>query len=453
MTRLSRRRLLQGAGGFTLALPWFESFAAGSTPPRRIVFSFTSNGDHIASRMTQKGETSFVLGEFLQPFEAWRSSTLVIDGVHKNFNRLPAGQVADNHQQGGASLAPWPSGTGSFPIGGATTKIGYVAGPSADRVIGERVRAANPSVLKEHLVFRVGQNFNNIWNVASHLGPVGTQAPIPPETSPFKAYTALFGSISDPQATAVKRRLAMKQSALDLVNQDLNALKPKLSAADRARLEQHTTSVREVEKGLVALQSQSPACAPTALGTSFDVYNETQYKEVGFLFYKVVAMAFACDITRVVNFNWSGNTSDRKYPVLGINTGHHTISHNSDAASFAQIRAIKKHLFSLSTQLHTELTALKEADGSSLYANTLIVNWSEFSQGDSHQYDKDLVVLSGGAQNAFRMGRYLDVTATPKRAFSNLLVSCFQYMGMTDVQSFGSPLLAPNGTGVFPNLA
>jgi hypothetical protein len=103
------------------------------------------------------------------------------------------------------------------------------------------------------------------------------------------------------------------------------------------------------------------------------------------------------------------------------------------------------------TILFDQLKALPEAGGT-LWDNTLVVNWSELSQGDTHQCNQDLVVLAGGAGRYFRTGRYLDVAAASKRSFSNLLVSVWQYMGYSDVVSFGDARLMPGGTGPLPNL-
>lgn len=449
----SRRNLLRGAAGLTLALPWLESLAQSSgggsgTAPRRIVFSFTANGDQVSRRMRVKSETGFVFDDMLEPFEAWRQDLLVLDGVNKNHHLLPSGQQADAHQQGGSALAPWPSGQGSFPIGGTNSTIGYVQGPSADRAIGDRVLQAAQGVPYRHLVYRVGDNYNNIWNQHAHAGPVGTQAPIPPETHPFNAYTRIFGNLNNPEAEALRRRLRLRQSSLDLLGEELRALQPKLAAADRIRLEQHTESLREIERGLVSLENQAPQCQAIGLPAQFDPHRQDNYLQAGRLFHKMIAMAFACDLTRVVNFNWSGNTNDRVYKTIGMSSGHHTISHDSSEAAFANIRAIKRHLFDISCGLHTELKAIPEGAGT-VWDNTLVVHWSELSQGDTHARNNDLVVLATGS-NHFRRGRYLNLVGQSRRSFSDLLVSCFHYMGFGDVNTFGFEPMS--GGGPLPNL-
>lgn len=453
MTNVSRRRLLQGAAGLSLALPALESWGQAAAPARRIAFVFTANGDQITQRLTTKHETNFVLADMLSPFEPYRSDLLVLDGVDKFHGRLPAAERADGHQQGGSALAPWKSGTGSFPIGGNETQtIGYVKGPSIDKALGDRVAQDAPGLRFKHLYFRVGDTSNHIWNTHAHAGPEGMQNPIPAETNPFTAYTRIFAGVDTASQHRLLRRLAMRQSALDLVKGELSTLQGKVSAADRARLQQHAESIRDVERGLSALTPQNAACAPLTLGATYNTNDATRWRDVGNLFFKLSAMAFACDLTRVVNFNWSGNTSDRVYRTLGLTDGHHTISHDGSAAAFTNVRRIKKLLFEASCQLHQELKALPDGAGKTLWDHTLVVHWSELSQGDTHQTNKDLVVLAGGAHGHFRMGRYLDLQSVPKRGFSNMLLSCWHYMGYPDVQSWGAPELLPAGGGGIPGL-
>jgi hypothetical protein len=412
---------------------------------------FTANGDQISQRFVTRGETDWVFADMLTPFDRVRSDILVLDGINKYHPNLPDGSRADGHEQGGSALAPWKSGSGSFPIGGTSDFIGYVLGPSIDRAIGDRLLVDNPALPQRHLNFRVGDNGGlNIWNVTAHQGPEGVQAPIAPDTSPFNAYSRLFMRLSFAGQQTLARRLAMRQSALDLVNGELNALLPKVSSVDRMKLQQHSDALRDVERQLTAMQSSQPSCQALSLGDTFDVYNDDNHQQVGLLFFKIIAMSFACDLVRTVSFAWSGNTSDRVYTNLGLSDGHHTLSHMTDDASFAKIRSIKKYLFDQSTKLHDELKALPEA-GKALFDNTLVVHWSELSEGDTHQTDKDLVVLAGGG-GYFRTGRMLDFNSAPKRGFSNMLISCWQYMGYSDVDSWGDPLLLPDGPGPLPGL-
>ncbi|MDQ2645234.1 MAG: DUF1552 domain-containing protein [Myxococcota bacterium] len=451
MNRLSRRAMLRGAGGVALGLPLLDAMqpraarAQASSAPRRILFVFQANGDQTKQRFTSSGETDFVLGEFLSPLEPYRKELLFLNRLNKRFYELPEDARSDNHQQGGSSLAPFTSGEGSFPIGGTEDQtIGYVEGPSADYAIGERVIQADPSVAHRHLVYRVGDKSNNIWNLHSHAGPIGEQNPVPPETDPFAAYARLFGS-NDPAAQqAVQRQLDKKRSALDLVLGELGSLEKRVGAADKRKLEQHTQALRDIER---TLTGSATGCGTLDLGAKLEVYKDDNHAAVGQLFFEISALAFACDQTRSIQFNWSGNTSNRVYRNLDLSEGHHDISHDSSEESFATIRRIHKHLWTENTKLYDLLKATPDGDGT-LWDHTLIVHWNELAQGDSHSIEDSLVVLAGGAHGYFTQGRLIDYQN--KTSFSDMLVSCFHYMGFDDVTEFGDARLRLKGaiTGI-----
>jgi hypothetical protein len=451
VTRISRRSVLRGAGGVALSLPLLEVMsprslqAQAATPPRRILFVFQANGDQTDARFSSAGERDFVLGEFLAPLEPYRNDLLFLNKLHRRFYQLPETQRSDNHQQGGSSLAPFTSGAGSFPIGGTEDQtIGYVEGPSADYAIGDRVVQADPGVAHRHLVYRVGDKSNNIWNLHSHAGPLGQQNPVPPETDPYAAYTRIFGN-GDPAAEqAVQRALEKKKSALDLVLGELNTLKTRVSTADQRKIEQHTEALRDIERTLVG---GATACGTLALGTKLDPYKDDNHAAIGELFFRISTLAFACDRTRSIQFNWSGNTSNRVYRNLDLSEGHHDISHDSSEASFASVRRIHHHLWTQNTKLYDLLKATPDGDGT-LWDHTLVVHWNELGQGDKHSIEDTMVVLAGGAHGYFNRGRLLDFQG--KTSFSDLLVTCFHYMGFSDVTSFGDERLRLKGevTGI-----
>jgi hypothetical protein len=438
-----------------MALPLLDVMRPGraraqdQAAPRRILFLFQANGDETEARFTSSGETNFELGEFLRPLEPYRNELLFLNRLDRRFYELPEEQRSDNHQQGGSSLAPWTSGTGSFPIGGTEDQtIGYVEGPSADYAIGERVLATDPGVAHRHLVYRVGGRNNDIWNLHSHAGPVGQQNPVAPETDPHAAYARIFSFPgTNPAAdAALREQLAKKRSAIDLVLGELGELRAQVDAADKRKIDQHTEAVRDIERALTEGQVTS-ACGPLDLGAELGPYENDNHVAVGELFFKISALAFACDRTRSINFNWSGNTSNRVYRNLDLSEGHHDISHEGTPESFATIRRVHEHLWLQNTKLYEILKATPEGDGT-LWDHTLIVHWNELGQGDSHSIDDSLVVLAGGAHGYFTKGRLIDYDN--QVSFSDTFISCFHYMGFEDVTEFGDERLRLVGplTGV-----
>jgi hypothetical protein len=309
------------------------------------------------------------------------------------------------------------------------------------------VLAANPSVPHRHLVYRVGGKRNDIWNLHSHAGPIGTQNPIPPETDPYAAYARIFMfNATDPAAqAALQKRILKKQSALDLVLAEATSLSSKVGVKDREKLDLHMTSLRDIERtlqGMTGTPVPAMGCKPAALGTPIDPYADANHAVIGDLFFKISALAFACDLTRVIQYNWSGNTSNRIYASLGMTEGHHDISHQNTTDAFSRVRVIHKHLWTQNLKLYEALKAMPDGDGT-LWDKTLVVHWNELAQGDSHAINNNLVIFAGKADNAFRRGRYIDFGN--RASFSDMLITCHQYMGFTEVTSFGDMRLAGMG--------
>jgi hypothetical protein len=225
------------------------------------------------------------------------------------------------------------------------------------------------------------------------------------------------------------------------VNAELASLRNRVSTDDQRKLEQHTEALRDIERTLSS-GTATMACKATDLGTAVDPYKEDNHIVVGELFFKISALAFACDLTRSINFNWSGNTSNRVYKNLGLTTGHHDISHNSDDASFASIRQIHRHLWTQNTKLYELLKSTPDGDGT-LWDHTLVVHWNELGEGDTHSINEAMVVFAGRAHDYFRRGRLVDFKN--KASFSDMLVTCFQYMGFSDVTTFGDSRLRLTG--------
>jgi hypothetical protein len=91
------------------------------------------------------------------------------------------------------------------------------------------------------------------------------------------------------------------------------------------------------------------------------------------------------------------------------------------------------------------LQSLKEADGSSILDNTLLIWVNELARGNVHSHDNMPYLLAGGAGGALRTGRFLTYNRV---SHNNLLVSCMNLMGVAGT-TFGDPAFC---TGPLANL-
>src|SRR5439155_7161360 len=233
---LNRRTLLRGVG-VAMALPWLESLpvwgdeaAAGSAPPtfpRRFAALFMGNGINPNHWWAKGAGGDMELSKSLEPLAALRSRLNVITGL---FNKNATG------------VGIHPGQTGNILSGAALQKGAVLkGGVSMDQMLARRLGEETP---QPSLVLGCEQpitgyhetNFSMAYS--SHISWQDAASPVPMEVYPSLAFDSLF----DNQGS--KRTL----SILDRVKEKATALERRVSHADRTKLDEYLTSVREVEK-------------------------------------------------------------------------------------------------------------------------------------------------------------------------------------------------------------
>src|SRR3954466_7163531 len=233
-TNLTRRTLLRGLG-VTMALPWLESLPlVGSAtkpaaPPQRFAALFMGNGINPKHWWAKGAGPDMELGKSLAPLTSLRARLHVVSGL---FNKHATG------------VGIHPGQTGNI-LSGARLQKGAVlrGGVSMDQVLGAH---AGDETVQPSLVLGCEQpitgyhetNFSMAYS--SHISWRDANSPVPMEVYPSLAFDGLF----DNQGT---RRT---QSILDRVKEHAEDLNRQISRADKAKLDEYLTSVREVETGI-----------------------------------------------------------------------------------------------------------------------------------------------------------------------------------------------------------
>jgi hypothetical protein len=430
MKTLSRRVLLRGAGGAAIALPWLASLAPrgaraqAATPRKRFVVMFSPNGT-IPWQWTPSGaEADLALSPILAPLKPHAADIVVIQGLSQR------GGGGDGHQSGmGGMLTGSPLNSGPFAGVGAPP-AGWPTGPSVDQRIAEALAA--PTKLRSlELGVQVGAADN--WGRMSYRA---ANQPLPPDDDPAGIYARVFGDLhTDPAALARLRN--RRKSILDTVGGQYQRVAGRLASADRLRLDAHLTTVREIETRLTTdIAAGNPACHdPTVIPVA--TYSNDAFPAVGALQMDLLAMALACDITRVASLQWSRSVSNMRFSWLGITESHHDLSHRPDEEPAAgdKLTRINNWYAQQLAGLIARLKAIPDADGTRVFDNTLILWCNELAKGNTHGRDGAKYVLAGGAAGALRTGRFLDYEGQGL-PHNNLLVSLLNLMGVPD-QTFG----------------
>src|SRR5258708_1310217 len=141
----------------------------------------------------------------------------------------------------------------------------------------------------------------------------GPSDPVTPEDDPGKVFASLFGdtTASQDQIKMLQRR---RSTVLDAVLEDYNGLMPKLASEDRAKLDRHATSIRELEKQISTIGGTGDTChgavpmAPTVTLTPRDCLQDGRparcvgdFPTIGKAQMDVLVLALACDLTRVAS--------------------------------------------------------------------------------------------------------------------------------------------------------
>ncbi|HKO50005.1 MAG TPA: DUF1552 domain-containing protein, partial [Polyangiaceae bacterium] len=351
---LNRRAFLRGAGTLAIGLPFLEglpersAWAAGNAP----VFSlFIVAACGVVGKKFFPDATGALTTASLAAMTEKATSVLAPHAGNllfvKNINFPMGGPTSCGHAQGLCqSLTAAPS------VGNANTA--YSTGISADMVI---AKAVNPNA-GDPLTLYAGSKRGYIAERISFRGSGAGQVRAA-DDNPYTLYSKLVGltqapsgGVADPAAAEL---LATRKSVNDLVRGQINALlkNPKLSAADKQRLQQHFDGIRDAEvtmgaMGSACTQAGLSASKLDALKSGFAFKMDGMIEDVAKLHLELVALAFACNHNRVATLQHGEGTDATKYNVpsnAGLGWPFHHLSHRvqSDGATGTNPTAEQAH--------------------------------------------------------------------------------------------------------------
>ncbi|HKY37123.1 MAG TPA: DUF1552 domain-containing protein [Polyangiaceae bacterium] len=421
---ISRRTILRAASGAVLSLPLLPSLRARAQEaefPKRFITMYTPNGViHDGWWPTAvASETEFELSQSHAPLLPYKDRLLILGGLEMKVAAMGPGGP---HQRGiGALFTNMHLGEGPF-VDGCGRTAGWATGISVDQRIAAQIGTATP-IGSLQLGVRATEN-----DVQGRISYAGAGMPLPPMNDPLEVYKRMFEGFSPPITTpdedAAKALLVQRKSALDAVAAEFGALTPRLSAQDRQTLDAHLTLVRDVERRLsIGLGDCKKPEAPPALNP----VSETDMPQIAELELDLLALAFACDLTRVASFQISTALNRIRYPWLESVGEGHALSHTgvSDVDAKSQLLRRQAWHASLIARLFDRLATIPEGDGTAL-DNTLLFWGNEVSMGTIHNHDNMPLLVAGGGW-AFRTGRALTYAGN---SHADLLVSLLNAMGV-----------------------
>ncbi len=271
--------------------------------------------------------------------------------------------------------------------------------------------------------------------------------PLWPEPSPAVAFKNYFASgVMNLTPEQITRAAAQNKSVLDFALGGLQGLQTQTPKSQLPKVQAHLDAIRQLEANLAA-SSMGPACTPPSFpggpfqpspGKFSGGSSQGGVTDVGALDQEtypmwqqhkdIIKTLFQCDLTRVISFTFGygnsgihfqngvlknpalvGKYADPMGNAIKDPNGHHDISHLIGTDDVNGHYVIEKYYADMTAQLLAELAATPDIGGGSLLDNTLVVYWSEVSEGSAHGVVDMPVLLFGGKFLKLKGGSFLQL--------------------------------------------
>lgn len=429
--------------GAAMALPMLDVMkpaAYGATKaaaPMRMAFMFVPNGVNLHRWTPSTDGARFELPFVLDPLAPVKNDITVITGLTHDKGRSNDDGPGDHARSAGVFL------TGAQPLKsqGSQIRVGVSVDQAAARYMGQDTRFASLELGAE--ASRGGGKCDSGYSCAysNNISWRDADTPVAKEVNPRAVFERLFGDASSGVSKEQIKRRAQRRSLLDFVIEDARALDKKVSGADKQKLDEYLTAVREIEQRIQAAEQQTDRQPIRMVGDLPEGVPDS-YDEHLRLMGDMLVLAFQTDTTRVASYMLANAGSNLSYRQIGVGDGHHSLSHHQDdPVKLDKIARINRfHVQQLSYVLQ-RLKAIPEGGGS-LLDNCMIVYGSGISDGNKHNNENLPVLLAGGGQGSVLTGRHMRVPQeTP---LCNLYLSMLQRAGVP-ATSFGDSTGALRG--------
>jgi hypothetical protein len=292
----------------------------------------------------------------------------------------------------------------------------------------------------------VGTRFKSIevscsGNKTESYSSLGGLNANPPEASPISLYTRLFGpGFQDPSKGDWKPdpKVMLEQSALSVVSDERKSMMQSLGAADKARLDQYFTSVRELEQTM-AVELQRPEIvasvtvpqAPDEMPVNKSV---PVLRSVVPVMAKLVAVGLATDQTRVVNVALAEPASTIFMP--GDSKPFHQATHEEPIDPTLGYQPVTSKFSTYSMEFFADLVKaldeVKEGDGT-LLDHSLILAYTDTGFAKLHTLEDIPMLTAGSASGRIKTGYHIAGAGGP---VTRVGLTMQQAMGMS-IDSWG----------------
>ena len=415
--QLSRRRFLSGAGAF-LALPLLGSFTPvfgrekTIAPPQRMLLISHNLGVLPTQFFPAKTGRGYEASPYLATLGAFREDFTVFSG-------LSHPDVTGGHSTENCFLT----------AARGPTKSGFRNQISLDQFAAEKIGQVTrlPTLNLGVNIDKANRSLS--WTRDGVL--------LPAEDSASALFRRMFLQGNPAEVARQLHRLEERGSILDTLLDDTKRYARDLDGADRTRLDQYLTSVREVEARLRTAREWELRPKPsTDQAMPTDITDRQLFFAKFDLMLSMAQLAFETDSTRIVTLMVDAFATPvfKLHPDQNTTDGYHNLSHHGQSVEkVRQLKDADQQQMTLLAKVLSRLTEHREAD-QRLLDRTMVLFGSNMGDANTHDNTNLPILLAGGG---FKHGQHLAFRRDQNTPLCNLYVSMLQKMGV-DADAFGS---------------
>ena len=429
-THLPRRTFLRGIGA-TLALPLLDGMVpalsplrlSAAAPVKRLGIVYVPNGIVMDQWTPETTGSGFAMKPVMASFAPYRDQLTVISGLaNKQGDALPGEGAGDHARAAGAFL------TGVHPkkTAGADIRSGISMDQIAARELAQETQLASLelSLDSKEPLGACDPGYSCVY--ANTLNWLGETTPLPMENNPRVVFERLFGGSGTTDANARQARMNEDGTILDAVANKLAHLRATLGGRDRAKLDEYTEAIRDVERRIRLAEQQGLTDLSVAMEQPSGV--PATFSEHAKLMFDLQVLAYQADLTRVITFMVAHETSNRAYPEINVSDAHHPLSHHGgDKEKIAKLIDVNIYHAELFAYYLDRLAQTEDGDGS-LLDQSMIMYGGGMSNGNVHDHHKLPIAVVGGGAGSLEGGRHLRYDDDPP--ITNLYLNLLAKLGV-----------------------
>jgi hypothetical protein len=358
--------------------------AAARTPEKRYVLWFNGNGIPERYWIPSKEGVDYDITPCLSPIARLRDDVLVLSGLDNTHG-------GNGHPQSLCALMTCTPLTSNGP-----------AAPSIDQLMAQRI--GDTSRFRSLQIGVSQESFGGA--LQKNMSWAGPNRPLPPEEIPHRLFDRLFGAKD-------KAWINDKTTILDAVRQDAALLRQGLPKDDQLRLDEHLSSIRDLERAIVSLPPDYKNV--TEPEQDFDLKD---WPRIAKLQSDLLAYALATNQTRVASYMLTKCQGLARFPWLGHTAArHHDYTHKDGKAPGERgaegqriLRDICRWHVEEFAYLVAKLKSIPEGD-STLLDNTVLTYVHEHAEAGPHK-SSGMIALIAGSKRQLGLGRHTKIAGT-----------------------------------------